>query len=108
MVLSLPCFCKNNQPKSNEIAIVLSQASLCQKTLDLDVLLGGCGEGQNSKNEVLSKDTKELTGGSFITYKKNPSFYSAEKLLGKGRFNFDRITVKYYQDQTAQNEAFKY
>ena len=59
---------QNNQPQLGEIAITFKHASLCQKTLDEDVLLGGCGEGKNSKNEILSKTTKQVSAGSFITY----------------------------------------
>ena len=76
---------QNNQPKGNEIAVTIKHASLCQKTLDEDVLLGGCGEGQNSKNEILSKDTKNVSSGSFIIYKikyptgQKDTFYYLEK-----------------------------
>lgn len=61
-------------PDDNQIRITIDQASLCQKTLDEEVLKGGCGEGVNSENKILSKDIKELQSGTFSTYKiKYPS-----------------------------------
>lgn len=54
---------------TNQVRLNITRASLCQKTLDEDVLLGGCGEGKNTKNEVLSKDIKKVLSGSFIVYK---------------------------------------
>lgn len=54
---------------ANQVRLNITRAILCQKTLDEDVLLGGCGEGKNTKNEILSKDIEKVPSGSFITYK---------------------------------------
>lgn len=60
---------RNEPPKTNQIEIQMHNASLCQPTLDQDVLLGGCGEGVNTKNEILSKDVKKVGDGLFTIYK---------------------------------------
>ena len=45
--------------------------------------------------------------GAYITYQKNPDFWARNSPFYKGRFNFDKITIKYYRDDTARLEAFK-
>lgn len=45
--------------------------------------------------------------GSFITYKRNPNFWGKNLPMNQGRYNFDKITIKYFKDATAQVEAFK-
>ncbi|MEK7534008.1 MAG: hypothetical protein AAB600_01595 [Patescibacteria group bacterium] len=60
---------KGSTPNKNQIKMFINSASLCQKSLDEDVLLGGCGEGENTKNEILSKDIKKAPSGLFIIYK---------------------------------------
>ncbi len=56
------------EPTERELRITIITASLCQPTLDEDVLKGGCGEEMHSRNTILSKSTKEYSGGTFITY----------------------------------------
>lgn len=56
-------------PAKSDIRININEASLCQQTLDEDVEKGGCGEGVNTKNQVLSKEVKNYSGNEFITYK---------------------------------------
>lgn len=45
--------------------------------------------------------------GKNITYKRNPDYWAKDLNTRRGMFNFDRITVKYYTDDTVQLEAFK-
>ncbi len=81
---------QNNQPEIDQVAIIFDNASLCQPTLDEEVLKGGCGEGVNSRNTILSKTAKEYPGGSFIVYairyptEQEDTFYyfqNADKIL---------------------------
>ncbi len=45
--------------------------------------------------------------GKSISYKRNPDYWATDHPARKGMFNFDRISIKYYQDQTVSLEAFK-
>lgn len=45
--------------------------------------------------------------GKNITYKRNPDYWAKDLNTRRGMFNFDRITIKYYTDDTVQLEAFK-
>jgi microcin C transport system substrate-binding protein len=45
--------------------------------------------------------------GRDITYERDPRYWARDLNVRKGQFNFDRITYKIYQDNTAQTEAFK-
>ena len=45
--------------------------------------------------------------GKNIAYKRNPDYWAKDLNTRRGMFNFDRITVKYYTDDTVQLEAFK-
>lgn len=45
--------------------------------------------------------------GKNITYKRNPGYWARDLNTRRGMFNFDRITFKYYTDDTVQLEAFK-
>ena len=45
--------------------------------------------------------------GKSIRYKRNPDYWAKDLNSRRGMFNFDRITVKYYTDDTVQLEAFK-
>ncbi len=45
--------------------------------------------------------------GSYITYKRDPDYWAANKNTRKGMYNFDRITVKYYKDTGIAREALK-
>ena len=45
--------------------------------------------------------------GKDITYERDPHYWARDVNVRRGMFNFDRITFKIYQDNTAQLEAFK-
>lgn len=45
--------------------------------------------------------------GKTISYKRNPNYWAKDLNTRRGMFNFDRITIKYYTDDTVQLEAFK-
>lgn len=50
-------------------------------------------------------DTYSL--GKQVAYKRNPNYWANELPVRRGKFNFDRITYKYYKDLTISLEAFK-
>lgn len=60
---------EGSTPDKSQLKIFINNESLCQETLDKEVLLGGCGEGATANNEILSKEVKEFPAGLFITYK---------------------------------------
>jgi microcin C transport system substrate-binding protein len=45
--------------------------------------------------------------GRDITYVRDPNYWAKDLPARKGQFNFDRITVKIYKDNTAKLEALK-
>ena len=42
-----------------------------------------------------------------IVYRRNPDYWGADLAVNRGRYNFDRIRVEYFADNTAAFEAFK-
>ncbi len=44
---------------------------------------------------------------SRLVFKRNPDFWAKDHVLNKGRYNFDRIVMEFYRDQTPLVEAFK-
>ena len=48
-----------------------------------------------------------LNFGRDVTYERDPNYWARALNVRRGMFNFDRITYKIYQDNTAQTEAFK-
>ena len=45
--------------------------------------------------------------GRDITYQRDPEYWARDLNVRRGMYNFDRITIKIYKDNTAQTEAFK-
>lgn len=45
--------------------------------------------------------------GRAITYRRNPDWWAASLPTRRGMFNFDRVTYKYFKDETARLEGFK-
>lgn len=45
--------------------------------------------------------------GKDITYKRNPNYWAKNKNTTRGMYNFDRVTYKYYKDETVRLEALK-
>ena len=45
--------------------------------------------------------------GRDITYVRDPDYWGNDLNVRRGQFNFDRITVRIYKDETAKLEAFK-
>ncbi len=48
-----------------------------------------------------------LQPGQKIIYKRNPDYWAANLPFGIGRYNFDRIRIEYFGDDTAAMEGFK-
>ena len=49
----------------------------------------------------------EFKAGKSITYKRNPNYWGADLPVRRNQFNYDKITIKYYKDQSVSLEAFK-
>lgn len=45
--------------------------------------------------------------GKRVSYRRNPHYWANDLNTRRGMFNFERITFKYYRDETVQHEAFK-
>lgn len=45
--------------------------------------------------------------GKSISYKRNPDYWARDLNVRRHMFNFDAVTIKYFQDQTVALEAFK-
>ncbi len=45
--------------------------------------------------------------GKTIVYRRNPNYWGSGLPLRRGMYNFDRITYKYFKDETARLEGFK-
>lgn len=60
---------RDDKPTESQIRVMISNASLCQQSLDQEVLRGGCREGEDTENQILAKKVKNLQSGSFITYR---------------------------------------
>jgi microcin C transport system substrate-binding protein len=45
--------------------------------------------------------------GRDITYQRDAGYWARDLNVRRGMFNFDRVTLKIYKDNTAQTEAFK-
>ena len=45
--------------------------------------------------------------GRDITYQRDPNYWARDLNVRRGMYNFDRVTLKIYKDNTAQTEAFK-
>ena len=44
---------------------------------------------------------------NFITLRRNPDWWGANRAVNRGRYNFDSLTVKIYTDPAAMREGFK-
>lgn len=45
--------------------------------------------------------------GKNITYRRNPDYWGSKLNVRRGMYNFERVTYKYYRDNTVALEAFK-
>lgn len=45
--------------------------------------------------------------GRSIVYRRNPDYWARDLNVRRGMFNFERITYKYFKDETARLEGFK-
>ncbi|MDT8334834.1 MAG: extracellular solute-binding protein [Desulfurivibrionaceae bacterium] len=50
---------------------------------------------------------EDFKPGKSITYKRNPDYWAKELPVRRNQFNYERITIKYYKDQSVSLEAFK-
>jgi peptide/nickel transport system substrate-binding protein len=49
----------------------------------------------------------EIDAGRSVTFERNPNWWGRDKSMARGRYNFDRIRIDYFRDQTTLFEAFK-
>lgn len=64
---------RNDSPNDDQIELTINNANLCQKTLDEEIIKGGCGEANMVPTEILNKQQMNLTSGIFYIYTiKNP------------------------------------
>jgi len=59
---------RNDHPNLNQIEIMIDQASLCQDSIEKNLIYGGCGENQKTLNKILNRQTKNLASGIFSKY----------------------------------------
>lgn len=45
--------------------------------------------------------------GKTVVYKRNPNYWAKNLPVRKGMYNYDKVVLKYYKDQTVALEAFK-
>ena len=45
--------------------------------------------------------------GKTVVYKRNPNYWAKDLPVRKGMYNYDKVVLKYYKDQTVALEAFK-
>ncbi len=45
--------------------------------------------------------------GRYVLYKRVPKYWAADLPVMRGRYNFDKVRVEYFRDNTVQFEAFK-
>jgi microcin C transport system substrate-binding protein len=50
---------------------------------------------------------EKVDWGKSITYRRNPDYWAAALPVRRGMYNFDRVTYKYFKDETARLEGFK-
>lgn len=60
---------QNDSPNSNQIEVTINNANLCQKTIDEEIIKGGCGEANGASTKILEKHMQELASGVFYVYK---------------------------------------
>ncbi len=64
---------RNDSPNDDQIELTINNANLCQKTIDEEIIKGGCGEANIVPTEILNKQQMNLTSGIFYIYTiKNP------------------------------------
>ncbi|MAV28893.1 MAG: hypothetical protein CMF43_03730 [Legionellales bacterium] len=90
---------RNDIPFSIAGLPVLSKADLLTRDFEKTSMkpLIGTGPYQMSRLKV----------GSDITYKKSENYWGNNLTVNRGRFNFSKITYKYYKDQNIALTAFK-
>jgi len=49
----------------------------------------------------------EIDAGRALTFVRNPGWWGRDRPMARGRYNFDRIRLEYFRDQTTLFEAFK-
>ena len=50
---------------------------------------------------------EKVDWGKSISYRRDPRYWAADLPVRKGMYNFDRVTYKYFKDETARLEGFK-
>lgn len=61
---------ENRVPTFEEIKIFIDSYAGCHNALDENLIDPGCGEGGSAvtKNEIISKETRETPSGTFLRY----------------------------------------
>lgn len=59
---------ENKKPGENQLRVDIDPVSLCQSTIDQNLIYGGCGENQKILNKILSKEVKQTPFGTFYKY----------------------------------------
>lgn len=77
---------ENKEPSNNEMRIFINNYSRCLPNLEEDLINPACGEGgKKSKNQIISKDTRSTSSGTFFKYvikvsdNNNYTFYFLQK-----------------------------
>jgi len=78
---------------------ILPRHAIDADTFDQTTLAAPIGSGPYRVGAV---DT-----GRSLTFERNPDWWGRDKPMARGRFNFDRIRIEYFRDQTGLFEAFK-
>ena len=50
---------------------------------------------------------ERIDWGRSVSYRRNPDYWANDLNVRRGMFNFERITYKYFKDETARLEGFK-
>ncbi|MEK7534725.1 MAG: PsbP-related protein [Patescibacteria group bacterium] len=59
---------RDDHPNLNQIEIIIDETSLCQDSIEKNLIYGGCGENQKILNKILNKQTQNLSAGIFSKY----------------------------------------
>lgn len=90
---------------NRELPLIAGQISIMSKSFyqnhgfDSDEIIIPVGSGPYT--------VASYNQGRSITYRRNPDYWAVSHPTRRGMYNFDKITVKYYKDQTVAVEAFK-
>lgn len=80
----------------------------------MPVLSKAFWEGRDFEKTILTPPVttgpyviSDVSPGRRIVYRKNPRYWAADLPANKGLYNFDRVELTYFRDQTSAFEAFQ-